>query len=68
MYWLWTLLFLVFQKIAWQCASKMEEIEKKEQAKKKNRIEYLLSKESLSDREQQELSSLLGDEEIIEVR
>jgi len=68
MYWLWTFLFLVFQKIAWQCASKMGEIEKKEQTKKKNRIEFLLSRENLSDREQQELSSLLGDEEIVEVR
>jgi hypothetical protein len=68
MYWLWTLLFLVLQKMAWRCASKMEEIEKKEQVKKKNRIEDLLSKENLSDKEQKELSSLLGDEEVIEVR
>jgi len=68
MYWFWTLLFLVFQKIAWQCACKMEEIEKEEQAKKKNRIKSLVSKDNLSDKEQQELSSLLGDEEIIEVK
>jgi len=59
---LWQLLFHVFQKLAFECACKVEELDKQEELRKTKRIDALLKKDKLSDRESKELDSLLGEE------
>jgi len=60
----WEWLFFFFQKLAFKCACKIEELDKQEESRKTKKIDALLKKDKLSDKESKELDSLL-DEEII---
>jgi len=66
---LWQLLFHIFQKLAFECACKIEELDKQEESRKTKKIDTLLKKDKLSDKESKELDSLLGKEnEIVLLR